>query len=301
MVTLHHFTSPQWFARQGGFTSDDAPELFASFVAKVAARLGDRVSLWCTINEPGVLIAGTHLGAFMPPGIVSRKLAMSCYRGLVRAHERAYEVLHSTCTKKPLVGFAHNMIDFVPARAWHPLDQLLSAVAWRLYNRAWLDATKSDFIGVNYYTRGYVSWGCDREAEYHGSNPPFSISFKRGKEPTSDLGWSIHPEGLERILRFVSRYRRPIYITENGIADATDRLRADYLKAHVAAAFAAGIELRGYYHWSLIDNFEWHKGFGPRFGLFEVDYQTLRRTPRASAEVFRQLISADRARRHPQA
>jgi beta-glucosidase len=157
----------------------------------------------------------------------------------------------------------------------------------------------ADFIGINYYTKAYVQWRPLAPAHKASAQLPVGVSFAGRKDDVfSDLEWAIHPEGLTRMLAFAGGYGLPIYVTENGIADREDRLRPGFLLSHlkkVARALADGIDVRGYYYWSLLDNFEWGKGFGPRFGLYHVDYETLARKPTKSAEVYRNIIEAHRA------
>lgn len=151
----------------------------------------------------------------------------------------------------------------------------------------------ADFLGVNYYTKGYLQWRPRAADEMRPGDLPIGLSFARRKETISDLGWALHPKGFARILRAVGKYQLPIYVTENGIADREDKLRPGYLQSHlreVALAIADGVDIRGYYHWSLLDNFEWIKGFGPRFGLFKVDYDTFERTPTRTAEIYKKII-----------
>jgi beta-glucosidase len=333
MLTLHHFTSPRWFADQGGFTWSEAPERFATYTRYVARELGASVPLWCTINEPMVLVAGTYLGRFMPPARFSPKNAALACHHLLRAHVLAYDILHSECRLRrgpwkdhPLgVGIAHNMLDFLPNRPLHPVEQVLTFLFRRVYNQAWLDAITGrwpsfgvpglmpfaptvaealgrrtcDFIGVNYYTKAYVQWRPRDAAPERPADLPLGIAFARRKEEASDLEWAIHPEGFYRVLMFAHRYGVPLYVTENGIADREDRRRPAYLRSHlkaVARAIRDGADIRGYYHWSLLDNFEWIKGFGPRFGLFRVDYATFERTPTDSATLYREIIRAHQAR-----
>ncbi len=329
MVTLHHFTLPKWLAEKGGITHPHFPDRFAGFVRKVISHLGSRIPLWCTLNEPNALAIGAYMGGFMPPAqISSRKLGVA-HRMLLKAHVKAYDLIHEKVVERegpwssvPLsVGFAHNLIDFQPFNARRLRDRLLTHFCRRYYNQAWLDAVTGrkqhfgirgllpapkqvwsargrktvDFIGVNYYMRAYPFWGAQKEqAEYTPFNGlPIGLAFQKKEDTVSDLGWAIHPEGLGRILRFASGYGIPLYITENGIADASDVLRREYLESHlreVAAAKTSGLDIRGYFHWSLLDNFEWKKGFAPRFGLWEVDYATFERRPRQSAERYAQLI-----------
>jgi beta-glucosidase len=338
MVTLHHFTLPDWVAQKGGLLWKGLPRAFEKYVQRVVHRLGDRVSLWCTVNEPVVLAIGGHLAGFMPPGRFEPARVGDAIAAQFRCHVLAYDAIHQG-SKKPRrgawrdepvqVGFAHNMIDFVPARKWHPLEVGLAAVFSRFYNRAWLDAVTggpqhfgvrgivnspapvenargrvtTDFIGINYYTKCYVRWGRDTV----GANPlvtnpqanllPVQLTFSGPDDEVSQLGWAIHPRGFEKMVAMTQRYSLPIYITENGIADPTDQLRAAYLRSHLkslARAMKHGADVRGYFHWSLIDNFEWTLGFGPRFGLIDIDYATQTRRPRASAEYYRQIIETHR-------
>ena len=328
MLTLHHFTSPQWFAEKGGFTNEKAPEYFARYVEKIVQLLGSRVPIWCTLNEPMVMIAGGYLATFMPPAKLAPKLASVACRNLLLCHVRAYKIIHTQVTERigpwkdhPLsVGIAHNMLDFMPDRSWHPIEKILAKIFRRFYNRAWLDAvtgrkqhfgilglvpyakavleaighSTSDFIGINYYTKAYVQWRPRDAAKERPSDLPVGLSFARRKEKASDVEWAIHPEGLARMIRFVSkRYKLPIYITENGIADQQDTLRPHFLNEHIQEVVKAckeGHDVRGYYYWSLLDNFEWIKGFGPRFGLYRVNYETFERTPTSSALLYKQVI-----------
>lgn len=329
MLTLHHFTLPAWLADKGGFSSPESVPAFQRFVEKVAARLGMRVPLWCTFNEPMVLLMGSYVGGFMPPALFAPELFGRACENILRAHLLAYDHLHANLTERsgpwqglPLqVGVANNMLDFLPDRWWHPMEQGLARVIRRFYNRAWLDALTGrrqhfgvpfvlprarsvaeargrkliDFVGVNYYTKAYVKWRPRDSSAETLKQLPLGVSFARRTEPQSDLGWAVHPAGFRSVLREAGSYGLPIYITENGLADREDSLRPAYLLSHlreVAGALKDGIDVRGFYYWSLLDNFEWVKGFGPRFGLFHVDYQTLARSARPSAQLFKRVIAA---------
>jgi beta-glucosidase len=329
MLSIHHFTSPKWFADKGGFTAKNSPELFARFTEKVVQTLGSRVPLWCTLNEPMVLAIGTYIGKFMPPALYSPERASEACRNLLDSHVRAYDILHTQITKRegpwkdvPIqVGIAHNFLDFKPDRKWHPIERILTWVFRRFYNQAWIDAIMgkkqhfgvpglmpkakslktalgrktADFIGVNYYTKAYLRWRPKDASEGASADLPIGISFARRKEASSDLGWAIHPRGLGKILRYCHGHGLPIYITENGIADREDRFRGEYLISHleeIAKVREEGVDIRGYFHWSLIDNFEWIKGFGPCFGLIAVDYNDFKRSPRKSSLLYRKIIQA---------
>jgi beta-glucosidase len=334
MLTLHHFTSPLWFARKGGFASDQSPQYFSKYVTKVVQKLGPSVPLWCPINEPMVLAVGTYFGKFMPPAEFSPQKTSQACRNLLKSHVLAYDIIHGEIKNRkgpwkdyPVqVGIAHNMLDFMPDRKFHPIDLILVRILRRFYNRAWLDAVTgrkqhfgvlgliptpspvkeaigrntADFIGINYYTKAYVQWRPKAPAHERPPELPIGVTFARRKETVSDLDWSIHPAGFYRMIRFVRKYCLPIYITENGIADREDKMRPEFLNAHIEIlnrAISEGIDIRGYYHWSLLDNFEWVKGFHPRFGLYRVDYETFARTPTSSAHLYKKII-ADSSKSH---
>ena len=304
MVTLLHFTLPLWLADRGGVTAPEFPERFARFAAEAARRFGSLVDLWCTINEPNVqMIAGYIEGAW-PPGKRDFADAGRAYAGLVRAHAAAAAALRAGAPGAK-IGVAINLVVIEPASRWSLLDWIAARLAARAYNWAfydsiqsgrvrlsapglpWLDeplpglAGSADFFGLNYYTRMRIRFA---------PRSPGMIEPRPGPGPRSDLDWEIYPEGLLRMARAAwSRYGLPIYVTENGIADAAGTRRADFVQSHlyaVARAAQEGVPLRGYFFWSLIDNFEWAEGFAPRFGLYRVDYATFARAPAPGSEVF---------------
>lgn len=331
MLTLHHFTLPKWLADQGGFTSARSPQRFLRYVEKVVERLGARIPLWCTLNEPVVLTLGAYLGRFMPPAEFSPVKVSHNLANLLRAHALAYDCIHKGVSQRegpfseiPLqVGLAQNLLRFLPDRSWHPIEQILTRTFHRFYNLAFIEAVLGkkqrfgilglvptpsqvteaigrrtvDFIGVNYYTKAYIQWRPKAPANERPPELPLGVTFARRTEAVSDLGWAIYPEGFRYLLDVVSQFKLPIYITENGIADRDDALRSEYIRLHiqeVERAIQRGVDIRGYYYWSLMDNFEWIKGFAPRFGLYRVDYETLERTPTGSASFFSGLIKGFR-------
>lgn len=327
MLTLHHFTLPKWLSDQGGFSSARSPHQFFRYVEKVVGRLGSRIPLWCTLNEPVVLTLGAYIGRFMPPAEFSPSKASHMLANLLRAHTLAYDCIHRGVTARagpfseiPLqVGIAQNLLRFLPDRRWHPIERFLTRTFHRFYNLAFIEAVlgkkqrfgipgliptpppvtealgrrMADFIGVNYYTKAYIQWRPKAPATERPPELPIGVTFARRTEAVSDLGWAIYPEGFRYLLDSVAAYKLPIYITENGIADRDDALRSEYIRLHVLEverAIQRGIDIRGYYYWSLMDNFEWIKGFGPRFGLYKVDYNSLERVPTASASFLSELI-----------
>lgn len=335
MLTLHHFTLPQWMAEKGGFTSPDSVFYFTRFAEKVIERLGPRVPIWCTFNEPMVLLMGSYLGGFMPPAKNAPKLVGIASVHILEAHAKTYSLIHQISERSgpwsewPLqVGIAHNMLDVLPDRWWHPIENLLAWQVNRFYNLSWLDAicgrrqhfgipflipfpkqvkelknrVTVDYLGINYYTKAYMKWRPRDSSEESLATIPVGIAFARRKEEQSDMGWAIHPSGFRKVLKKAASYKLPIYITENGIADREDRWRAKYMAQHLrelGKLIREGVDIRGFFYWSLLDNFEWIKGFGPRFGLFQVNYQNFQRTERSSAGKFREIIRSHGGTRAP--
>jgi beta-glucosidase len=303
MVTLHHFTVPNWL--EGGVLAPSFPDRFGCFAHEAARRLGRSVTLWCTINEPNVLIYNGFIDGIWPPGVKDGWKAFDAFVNLLRAHAASATAVRAG-TKGAKIGAAVHLRVFDPFRPWLPPDRFLSQLAARLFNWLFYDSitrggirislggrtildeaipelrSSVDWFGVNYYTRDLVRciprW------------PLFQRTY--GPGPKNDLGWEIYPDGLLQVLRDAhSRYHLPIYVTENGIADRQGSKRAAFLRAHVEAIAQAtreGIPVRGYFHWSLMDNFEWNDGFAPRYGLLSVDCKTtaLNRSPAGGYETF---------------
>jgi beta-glucosidase len=315
MVTLYHFTLPRWFAARGGWLAPDAVADFRRYVQAVAAALGPLVRLWVTINEPMVYAYQGYLVGVWPPGRRSLPEAVRVARVLVRAHIEAYRVLHSGPGfggEAPQVGVAHNLIVFEPARPGNRWDARAAATQEAIFNWWFLNCLHrgrfvpplgiggaipgwvacQDFIGVNYYARRRVRFAPTRPGAL------FGVPVDPPGLPRSDLGWEIYPEGLALLLRAAHRrYRRPLWVTENGIADARDTRRPAYIVQHLAAVARVldeGVPVRGYCHWSLHDNFEWAEGFSARFGLYEVDFATQRRTLRPGGKVYAEIAAARR-------
>lgn len=283
-VTLWHFTSPQWFMKRGGWLAGDAPELFGRYVNVIAEELGDLIDFWVTVNEPMVYATMSYWRKRWPPQHRSIRGLTKTVAQLARAHGVAYRKIHRLYPAAQ-VGMAKHLIAYVPDQEQQLDDRLFAGLENWWFNRRWFALTGNthDFIGVNYYftrkLRVHVFPPSMREVDWPG--------------PKSDIGWAIRPEGLTHVLLEMKRYNKPIYITENGLADADDSKRSDFIRAHLRAvekAQAQGADVRGYLHWSLLDNFEWDLGFKPRFGLVEVDYETLTRKPRPSAYVYKAII-----------
>lgn len=284
-VTLHHFTNPQWFAARGGWLSPGAVAQFTAYVATVVQSLGDLVDVWLTINEPVVYATQSYWHRNWPPERHSLAGTYRVLRYLAAAHIAAYHTIHKAYPDA-VVGVPHSVIAYQPARPEVWGDRAAANFWDWWYNHHFLSITARthDFLGVNYYLM------VEKQTRL---TPPFVVD-RPYTGARSDLNWPIRPEGLTALLLALRRYNLPIYITENGLADMADSKRADFIRAHVRAIEAAqqqGARVQGYFHWSLLDNFEWREGFTPRFGLVAVDFTTQQRTPRPSAYVYKAIIA----------
>jgi len=291
MVTLHHFTLPLWLAARGGVLAPDFAARFADFARLAAGALGDLARLWVTINEPNVLAAQGYLLGAWPPAKKSLPGALRANRALLEAHVAAYRALKDARGDAARVGVAYHLRVAQPENARSLLDRAAAGLFGRVFTDAFPAAVEArgaqDFFGINYYSRDVIRFSLRHAAEL------FADRRIPAGAPVSDLGWEIYPEGLGALARrWARRSGVPVYVTENGIADAVDDRRGDFLVAHlreVAGAIAAGADVRGYFHWSLLDNFEWAEGYEPRFGLVEVDYATRARRVRASGELYARI------------
>ncbi len=291
MVTLHHFTLPTWLADEGGVLARGFAARLASFARVAVDALGDLARLWITVNEPNVLAAHGYLLGVWPPAKKSPLLAFRAQQRLLAAHDAAYRALKDARGDAVQVGVAHHLRDVEPERAGSRRDRAAAALFRRVFNDAFASAVcerrTQDFFGINYYSRDVVRFSLRHAGE---------LFVARGVPPgaeVSDLGWEIYPAGLGHVVRaWARRSGLPVYITENGIADASDTKRGPFLVAHLAElarCLADGVDVRGYFHWSLLDNFEWAEGYEPKFGLCAVDFRSGERTPRESAKLYARI------------
>jgi beta-glucosidase len=302
MVTLHHFTDPLWFSELGGWENDTAPQIFAKYVTRVIEALKGDTSLWCTINEPNVYTAFAYAVGSFPPGKQDIGAAFRVLANMVRAHALAYRIIHNL-QPEARVGIAIHHIDFHPARPWFPLDTLATNLQSSLVNDAFLNTLTDgilrfvvmqasipeakgtqDFVGLNYYTRQFVRFNLTKAGELFGER------FFAADADLSDTGFIANePEGFYDSIHWAARYGLPIMITENGVECADDHLRPRYMIQHIhqmIRAMQEGLPIQGYYHWSLVDNFEWERGWTQSFGLWELDPKTQKRRKRKSADLF---------------
>ena len=277
MVTLWHFTDPVWFSEKGGWTNFEAPEYFQRFTSFVTKELDEDIDFWVTINEPGIFASHGYIIGKFPPRQKMR--LVSCARAFwnfARAHKKAYRAIKEV-NSKAQIGMAENY-SFTEALYGDPLSRFIVRVWDFARNRMLLEYThkEQDFIGVNYYFHERVAW----DVKY-----PF-ITIKNADRTVSDLGTEIYSRGIYKVLKNFQKYNLPVYITENGLADKEDRFRGDFIRQHlkwVHKAVSEGVDVKGYLHWSLLDNFEWADGFGPRFGLLEMDFEKIEYKVRSSA------------------
>jgi beta-glucosidase len=327
-VTLFHWDLPAALEDRGGWLNQDVADWFADYARVLFGKLDDRVRSWATLNEPWVVTDGGYLHGTLAPGHRSPFEAAIASHNLLRAHGAAVRAYRAQ--GRHAIGLVVNLEPKYPASA-SARDRKAAARADAYMNRQYLDPVfrgrypkelpgifgeawpspapdmagirePIDFLGVNYYTRGVM-----RDALT--LLPPRAARVSQPRRIHTETDWEVYPAGLTGVLEWVRRRygKVPLYVTENGAAfyDAPasedlepDSLRVRYLRDHVLAArraIEAGVDLRGYFVWSLLDNFEWSLGFSKRFGIVHVDYRTQKRTPKASARFYAGLIRANGA------
>ncbi|TSC69538.1 MAG: beta-glucosidase [Parcubacteria group bacterium Gr01-1014_70] len=274
-VTLWHWTLPVWLSAKGGVLAKDFPICFEKYARCVASALPD-ARFWITLNEPEIYVFNSYYRSIWPP---QKKSVVSFFRAtyaLNVAHQRAYRVIKNNISDAS-VGVAVNQSYFESGGGM--VNDILKWGADRVWNWRflWYVSGELDFIGLNYYFHNRIDYGFN----------------KNKNEKISDMGWELYPEGLYHVLLGLKQFQKPIYITENGLADAKDQHRAWFIREHVhymKKAMDQGADVRGYFYWSLLDNFEWDKGFWPRFGLVEIDYKTMERKIHPSAWEYKKII-----------
>jgi beta-glucosidase len=283
-LTLWHWTNPLWLAAEGGWTNKTVIDYYSRYVETVVKEFGDMVNYWFTENEPTIYVLNSYLRGKFPPSQKSLWQAIKVFYNLVAAHKQAYKIIHKHLPQAK-VG-ANLMFNYIePARKWQPLDHLASFLFSYFWNKKFVNAIVGtlDCVGAHYYFHDKVAW-----------LPPF---LRNENKEVNDMNWEIYPEGIYHILKFLRAYNLPILITENGIADADDDQRPQFIIDHlcyIQQAVSEGVKVIGYFHWSLMDNFEWTEGFTQKFGLYEVDRQTLECKARPSAAVYAEICKNNR-------
>jgi beta-glucosidase len=289
VVTLHHFTNPLWLIKKGGWTNRKSIFYFLRYTKKIVEALGDGVTYWVTINEPTIYAYFSYLIGTWPPQEKSAYKTWTVLNHFAQAHIQAYRFIHLYYRKNnlrsPQVGIANNLQFYQPLPDTS-CNRWSATVRNKLFNlyfiKRLVKARSFDYIGLNYYSRSLVkaqSWS--PRALLTGAGSDASSEVKK-----NSLGWDIYPHGLYRILIDLKQFNLPVIILENGICTDDDDLRWEFIRSHllsVARAISEGVKVTGYFYWALLDNFEWDKGFGPRFGLVGMEYNTHKRIVRPSA------------------
>lgn len=323
MVTLWHFTNPIWFSQEGGFSNKQSSQYFTRYVKYVVDSLKDEVHLWITFNEATTIYSGiSYLLGIWPPQEKSLLKAWRVNQNIIKSHIEAYKVIHelyrlSPADKEVLSGespvlstavaegrdgvMSHNVRQGIFVGSVENYGYVVSGRMLKVlgisklfdYFRNLYFWSKSlpyqDFLGLNYYVP-------HRLPGSYKFLPKLEITDMPMKIGESVTYWEIYPEGIYRILKKLSKFRKPIYITENGIADRTDLKREKFIRDHlywVHKAISEGADIRGYMYWSLLDNFEWAEGYAPRFGLVEVNYDTMERKIRTSAFKYAEICKTN--------
>ncbi len=315
MITLHHFTHPLWFEQLGAFEKEENIKHFVEFSKLVFARYNDRVKHWVTLNEPNVFVTSAYFNTAFPPGNANTKLGGEVLKNMLKAHVEVYRALKPAegGTQNIQIGLATSIFQFEPFRRWHLGDWAIARSSDAIFNETILgffrtgtmnfsvpldtslvytdlDAPKTlDFIGVNYYSHFAYKFDFDFKKATQ------SIAVE-GEEMT-DMPYTIYTEGIYRAIEEAGKLKKPIIITENGIADSRDDRRGKYIKQSlyaVSKAIKDGYDVRGYYYWSLMDNFEWAEGYTQKFGLYEVDLQTQERKLREGSKAFVEIVNKNK-------
>ncbi len=309
MVTLHHFTDPLWLTDPsinsgGGWETEAVVPLFEKFVRKTVDALKEYCTLWCTINEPNVYALSGYLTGDFPPGINDLNRAIQVEANMVRAHVAAYHAIHQV-QMESRVGYALHYRPMVAKNKWSPLDALMRNIRYAGLNMAFPSAISTgvlkspvakvnipearnaqDYFGLNYYSTDTIWFN------FRKSNELFTDSGFEKDADFSDGNYIANvPEGFYNSIKWAVRTypNTPVIVTENGIECADDHIRPRYLAQHVHQMWRAvnfNWPIKGYFHWSLVDNFEWERGWSQRFGLWALDPETQKRTKRPSADLY---------------
>jgi beta-glucosidase len=307
MVTLHHFTDPLWFYEMDAWEHEEAFALFEAFVRKTVEALKEYCTLWCTINEPNIYALSGYVTGDFPTKRRGIRLAMQVMANLLRGHAAAYRAIHDV-QREARVGYAHHHRPMVAKHPWSPLDALMRKIRYDGVNLAFPSGISTgvmrtplgnfqvpeakgtqDYLGLNYYSVDRIS--------FHPGKPRELFTYS---DNSADVDLSAErfianvPEGLFETIKWaVRRYPNlPILITENGVNDSGDDFRRRYLAQHIHQMWRAvnfNWPVKGYFHWTLVDNFEWERGWTQPFGLWGLDLETQKRIKRPSVDLYAEI------------
>ncbi len=304
MVTLHHFSDPVWFFETGGWENDAAPQHFEKYVRKTVEALREYVTLWCTINEPNVYSTSGYIFGEFPPGKKDLQTGLKVAINMLRGHAVAYRTIHNL-QPQARAGLALHFRLFQGARSWFPLDALAAGLQFRFFDEIFPSALSrgvlpwplsrripeakgtQDYLGINYYTKEMVAFDLTK------TNAMFGRGFYRKEAELSETGFIANePEGMFEILKWGRQFNVPMIVTENGVEGTDDNFRRRYIIQHIHQMWRAvnlNWPVKGYYYWTLVDNFEWERGWTQRFGLWELDPETQVRRKRPSADLYAEI------------
>jgi beta-glucosidase len=302
LVTLHHFTDPLWLTEMGGWENEEVGEKFTVYVGKMVEALQSYVTTWCTINEPNVATVLGYVTGEFPPGVTDIQRAMQVMANQARAHAMAYHKIKEIQAESR-VGMALNWRGFQPAKSWAVTDRLAASIFNALFNdffprmcrdgiarlltkKVEIGGAKGtqDYLGLNYYTSEMVRFDVRaRDEMFVRRTPPEDVELS----PSGNIAnW---PEEFFRSIKWGMQFNVPIIVTENGTEDPEDSFRRRYLIEHIHQLWHAvnfNYPIKGYFHWTLVDNFEWERGWTHRFGLWELDEESQARRKRRSANLY---------------
>jgi beta-glucosidase len=309
MITLHHYTDPIWLGT--GWETGAAIPQFERFVRKTVEALREYCTLWCTLNEPNGYALNGYVGGGLngsyPPGKSNIRLAMQVQANLIRGHAAAYQAIHQV-QREARAGIALHYRSFAPHYTWSPLDRYLTRNAGNMLNSIFPMALSEgvirslfgtiripeakgtqDYFGFNYYTRNRVTFDLRKPSSMFSRG-----FFAKGADLSDQAFLANEPDGMFEGLKWIVRMfpNLPIIVSENGVADASDQLRPRYLAQHIHQIWRAvnfNWPIKGYFHWTLVDNFEWDQGWDLRFGLWALDEKTQKRTKRPSADLYAEI------------
>ena len=279
-ITLWHWTSPLWFSQKYGFHKKMSPELFVRYAEKVTTELGDLIDLYVVLNEPMVPLGMGYLSGEFPPGLRNPWKFWRALSNLAKAYKKTYAFIHGRYPNAQVgISYLYNWYEIGSSGF---LEKIVGKIAkwYRIDLLGNKIKNHQDYVGVDYYRLGKIVFD-PKNSTYLG--------FRIEEDPSNAMRWVIYAKGMRLVLEEAyQKYQKPIYIIENGVPTnqgLEDVERVGFIENHlreVSRAIADGVPVLGYNHWSLMDNFEWLEGYGPRFGLLEIDFETLERKPRKS-------------------